>query len=140
MMANDWPSPSQEKPMSKSIMNDVADAKSAVPSISPEELIKVLGQDNVLVVDVRDAPELAGTGKVKGALNVSRGMLEFRADETTKFHDPLFSKDKMIVTYCSSGGRAALAAKALLDLGYRDVRRLGTISDWVDAGGETEQP
>jgi rhodanese-related sulfurtransferase len=126
--------------MSRSIMNDVADAKSAVPSISPEELRKVLGQDNVLVIDVRDAPELAATGKVKGALNVSRGMLEFRADETTKFYDPSFSKDKMIVTYCSSGGRAALAAKTLMELGYPDVRRLGTVADWVDAGGETDRP
>jgi rhodanese-related sulfurtransferase len=139
-MANGWPSPFQEMPMSNSIMNDVAVAKSAVPSISPEELSKILGQDNVLVVDVRDAPEVAATGKIKGAFNVSRGMLEFRADETTKFHDPAFSKDKTIVTYCSSGGRAALAAKALMDLGYRDVRRLGTISDWIDTGGEVEHP
>ena len=62
--------------MTKSIMDFVAEAKAMVPSISPEELKSILGQDKVLVVDVRDAPELTDTGKVQGALNVSRGMLK----------------------------------------------------------------
>ena len=70
--------------MTKSIMDFVAEAKAMVPSISPEELKSILGQDNVLVVDVRDAPELTDTGKVQGALNVSRGMLEFRADDAAE--------------------------------------------------------
>ena len=80
--------------MTKSIMDVVAEAKAMVPSISPEELKSILGQDKVLVVDVRDAPELTDTGKVQGALNVSRGMLEFRADETTPYHNEAFSRDK----------------------------------------------
>ena len=95
-----------------------------VPPISPEELKSILGQDKVLVVDVRDAPELTATGKVQGALNVSRGMLEFRADETTPYHDKSFTKDKTIVLYCTSGGRPALGGQALMELGYRDVRNL----------------
>ena len=97
--------------MSKSIMDVVAEAKTMVPSISPEELKSILGQDKVLVVDVRDAPELSAAGKVQGALNVSRGMLEFRADETTPYHDKLFSKDKTIILYCASGGRSALGGE-----------------------------
>jgi len=75
-------------------MDLVAEAKSVVPSISPEELKSILGQDKVLVVDVRDAPELADTGRVQGALNVSRGMLEFRADEATPYHNEAFSKER----------------------------------------------
>ena len=126
--------------MSKSIMDLVAEAKSVVPSISPEELKSILGQDNVLVVDVRDAPELTDTGKVQGALNVSRGMLEFRADETTPYHDKSFTKDKTIVLYCASGGRSALGGKALMELGYRDVRNLGAFKDWVEAGDAIEKP
>ena len=126
--------------MSKSIMEVVAEAKSMVPAISPEELKSILGQDKVLVVDVRDAPELTATGKVQGALNVSRGMLEFRADETTPYHDKSFTKDKTIVLYCASGGRSALGGKALMELGYRDVRNLGAFKDWVEAGGAIEKP
>ena len=121
-------------------MEVVAEAKTIVPSISPEELKSIMGQDNVLVVDVRDAPELTATGKVQGALNVSRGMLEFRADETTPYHDKSFTKDKTIVLYCASGGRSALGGKALMELGYRDVRNLGAFKDWVEAGGAIEKP
>jgi len=126
--------------MSKSIMDVVAEAKAIVPSISPEDLKGILGQDGVLIVDVRDAPELTDTGKVQGALNVSRGMLEFRADEATPYHNKAFAKDKTIVLYCASGGRSALAGKALMELGYQDVRNLGAFKDWVEAGGAVEKP
>ncbi len=125
--------------MARSIMEAVAEANALVPSISPEELKGILGQDKVLVVDVRDSPELTDTGKVPGALNVSRGMLEFRADETTPYHNEAFSKDKTIVLYCASGGRSALGGKALMELGYQDVRNLGAFKDWVEAGGATEK-
>lgn len=126
--------------MSKSIMDVVAEAKAIVPSISTGELKGILGQDRVLIVDVRDAPELTDTGKVQGALNVSRGMLEFRADEATPYHNKAFAKDKTIVLYCASGGRSALAGKALMELGYQDVRSLGAFKDWVEAGGAVEKP
>ncbi len=125
--------------MSKSIMDVVAEAKAMVPSISPEELKGILGQDKVLIVDVRDAPELTDTGKVQGALNVSRGMLEFRADEATPYHNKAFAKDKTIILYCASGGRSALGGKALMELGYQDVRNLGAFKDWVEAGGAIEE-
>lgn len=138
--ANIRPAKSEEVFMSKSIMDVVAEAKTMVPSISPEELKSIMEQDKVLVVDVRDAPELTATGKVQGALNVSRGMLEFRADETTPYHDKSFTKDKTIVLYCASGGRSALGGKALMELGYRDVRNLGAFKDWVEAGGAIKKP
>ena len=125
--------------MSRSIMEAVAEAKKMVPSISPEKLKNIMDKDNVLIVDVRDAPELADTGKVKGALNVSRGMLEFRADDSTPFHYKAFSKDKTVVLYCASGGRSALAGRALLELGYQNVLNLGAFQNWVNAGGAIEK-
>ncbi len=126
--------------MSKTIMELVAEAKAVVPAISRDEAAAMMDQDGVLIVDVRDDSEVAGTGKIKGALHASRGMLEFRADETTPYHNPLFSKDKTIILYCASGGRAALAGKALMDLGYSDVRNLGGFKDWVEGGGAVEGP
>ncbi len=124
--------------MSKSIMDQVAEAKAVVPDISPDEVKSLMGRDDVLIVDVRDDGEVASTGKVRGALHVSRGMLEFRADETTPYHNEAFSKDKTIILYCASGGRSALGGKALLDLGYNDVRNLGGFPTWVEAGGDVE--
>jgi len=125
--------------MPKSIMETVAEAKKLVPTISPQELKDILGRDDVLVVDVRDAPELADTGKISGALNVSRGMLEFCADEATPYHKDAFSKDKTIVLYCASGGRAALCGKALMELGYKNVKNLGAFKDWAEAGGAIDK-
>ncbi len=63
--------------MGKSIMEQVAEAKAIVPDISPDEVKALTGQEGVLIVDVRDDGEVASTGKVQGALHVSRGMLEF---------------------------------------------------------------
>jgi rhodanese-related sulfurtransferase len=126
--------------MSKSIMELVAAAKAVVPAIGPEQAAAIMGGDNVLVVDVRDDAEVAQSGKIAGALHVPRGMLEFRADAATPYHDPAFAKDKTIIVYCASGGRAALAGKALLDLGYGDVRNLGGFQDWAASGGAVERP
>ncbi len=125
--------------MSKSIMDLVAEAKALVPAISPDEAASMMDQENVLIVDVRDDAEVAASGKIKGALHVTRGMLEFRADETTPYHNEALSKDKTVILYCASGGRAALGGKALMDLGYRDVRNLGAFKDWVESGGATEE-
>ena len=125
--------------MSKSIMDLVAEAKAVVPEISPDEVKAMAGREDVAIVDVRDDGEVAATGKVQGALHVTRGMLEFRADETTPYHNEALTKDKTIILYCASGGRAALGGKALLDLGYKDVRNLGGFQGWVDAGGAVEK-
>ena len=121
-----------------SIMDAVAAAKREVPAITPEEAQKLHGRENVLFVDVRDANEVAQSGKVAGAVNVSRGMLEFRADETTPYHNPAFAKDKTLILYCASGGRSALAGKALKELGYKNVRNLGAFKDWAERGLPTE--
>lgn len=124
--------------MARSILEAVAEAQKLVPSISGEEASKMLNQDDVLFVDVRDSDEVAQSGKVAGALNVSRGMLEFRADENLPSHNKAFSKDKTIILYCGTGGRSALGGKALLDLGYKNVRNLGGFKDWADQGLPTE--
>jgi rhodanese-related sulfurtransferase len=123
--------------MARSIMEIVAAAKAEVPSISPKEAA-ALKEQGALFVDVRDAPELQTGGKIKGALNVSRGMLEFRADPKSPYHNAAFDPDKTVILYCASGGRSALSGKALRDLGYKDVRNLGAFKDWVESGGEIE--
>ena len=124
--------------MATSVKQKLAAANAAVPKISQAEAMKLIEQGEVLVVDVRDAPELAAAGKVKGAVHASRGMLEFRADPELPYHDPAFDPAKTVIVYCASGGRSALAGQALQELGYRDVRNLGGFKDWVEAGGAVE--
>ncbi len=126
--------------MATSLMEMLAAANAVVPRISPEQANDMIAKGNVLVVDVRDTPELEASGKVKGALHVSRGMLEFRADLDTPYHDKAFSRDKTIILYCASGGRSALGGKVLKDMGYAEVYNLGAFKDWVESGGEIERP
>jgi rhodanese-related sulfurtransferase len=92
----------------------------------------------VLVVDVRDPTEVQQTGKLKGALNVSRGMLEFRADPESPYYNPAFNKDKTILLHCASGGRSALAGKALQEMGYTKVFNIGGFKELAEAGIEAE--
>lgn len=122
--------------MSASIMEQVAAAKAAVPAITAEEAVD-LQRNGALIVDVRDHPELEA-GRVPGAKHVSRGMLEFRADPASPYHDQEFGAERTIVLYCASGGRSALAGRALQAMGYHDVRNLGAFKDWVDAGRSVE--
>jgi rhodanese-related sulfurtransferase len=117
----------------------VAAANAVVPKISPDEAKRLVAEKNALVVDVRDGTEVQASGKVKGAVNVSRGMLEFRADPDSPYHDKAFSKDRPVILYCASGGRSALSGKLLKDFGYGEVHNLGAFKDWAEGGGEVEK-
>jgi rhodanese-related sulfurtransferase len=125
--------------MSSSVKEMLAAANAAVPKISPAEARAMIEKGNTLVVDVRDAPEVEKSGKAAGAVNVSRGMLEFRADPDSPYHDKAFSKDKNVILYCASGGRSALAAKTLKEMGYDRVFNVGGFKDWVEGGGAVEK-
>ena len=126
--------------MATSLKQMMEAANAAVPKITPDKAREMIGKGNTLVVDVRDAPEVEKSGKIKGAVHVSRGMLEFRADPDSPYHDKNFARDKTVILYCASGGRSALAAKALKDLGYDQVYNVGSFKDWAEAGGEIDKP
>jgi rhodanese-related sulfurtransferase len=125
--------------MAKSAKDLVQAANAVVPRISPAQAQELIAKGNTLVVDVRDAPELEKTGKVAGAVHVPRGMLEFRADPESPYHDQNFAKDKTVIVYCASGGRSALSGQALKELGYEEVYNLGAFGDWADSGGAVDK-
>ena len=108
-------------------------ANAAVPKITQGQASDMIKRGNTLVVDVRDAPEVAASGMIVGAVNVSRGMLEFRADPESPYHDENFEKRKTVILYCVSGGRSALAGKLLKEMGYDDVYNVGGFKDWTGA-------
>ena len=118
-------------------MMDAANA--AVPRITPAQARDMVAQGNTLIVDVRDALEVEKSGKIAGAVNVSRGLLEFHADPDSPSHDKSFANDKNVIVYCGSGGRAALSGKVLKDMGYERVYNLGGFKDWVESGGAMEK-
>jgi rhodanese-related sulfurtransferase len=93
-----------------------------------------------VVVDVRDAAELRATGKVPGAVHISRGLLEFKADPESPTREPSLQQDRTVILYCGSGGRAALAGKTLKDFGYGRVLNMGGLKDWIEAGLPVEPP
>jgi rhodanese-related sulfurtransferase len=126
--------------MTTSLKQMLEAANAAVPKITPEQAREMIGRGNTLVVDVRDAPEVEKSGKIAGAVHVSRGMLEFRADPESPYHDKNFARDKTVILYCASGGRSALAGKLLKDLGYGQVYNAGAFKDWAENGGAVEKP
>ena len=123
----------------KTVQAMLAEADAAVPRISPEEAKGLLGRTDVLFLDVREPTEVAASGKVRGAVAVPRGLVEFRADPASPMHDAAFDRAKTVVAYCASGGRSALVGKTLKDMGYANVRNLGGFKGWLDAGGEIEK-
>jgi rhodanese-related sulfurtransferase len=129
-----------EEDMAKTVKDLLAEANTTVPKLSPAEAAEKIRSGDVMVVDVRDPHEVQQSGKIKGAVNVSRGMLEFRADPESQFHDPAFQKDKTVLLHCGSGGRAALAGKTLQDMGYTAVFNIGGFKDLAEAGIDTEPP
>ena len=126
--------------MSTSVKQLMDAANAVVPKITPAQAQEMIAKGKALVLDVRDAPELEKSGKVAGAVHHSRGMLEFRADPESPFFDKNFAKEKTIIVYCASGGRAALAGKVLKEMGYGQVYNLGAFKDWAENGGAIEKP
>ena len=125
--------------MPTSVKQMMEAANAAVPKITPAQAQEMIAKGNTLVVDVRDGTEVAASGKVAGAVHVQRGLLEFKADPDSPTHDKNFSRDKNVILYCASGGRSALAAKLLKDMGYEHVYNVGAFKDWAESGGAVEK-
>jgi len=121
--------------MPPTVKEMIAAADAQVPRITHERARELMAKEGALIVDVRDSAELQAGGKIKGALHIPRGSLEFKADDTTGYHDKNFSRDRPVILYCAAGSRAALAGKALKDMGYKHVFNLGGFKDWADSGG-----
>jgi rhodanese-related sulfurtransferase len=118
----------------------VAEANAAVGTLTVEEAKPLVGKDDVVFVDVREGAELAAQGKIPGAVHAARGHLEFYADPSAPFHKPELGSGKRLVLYCGSGGRSALAARTLKDMGIGNVvNMVGGFTAWQQQGGKIER-
>ena len=125
--------------MIKSSKDLVAAANAEVETLTVDEAKALVGRDDVVFVDVREAKELE-QGKVPGAVHAPRGLLEFYADPESPYHKAELGSGKRLVVYCASGGRSALAAKTLKDMGIGDVANLiGGFGGWKQGEGPVER-
>ncbi|TAN10666.1 MAG: rhodanese-like domain-containing protein [Burkholderiaceae bacterium] len=109
-------------------------AKSQIDNLTPDQVEAEMAAAGITLVDVRDAPELAD-GTIRGAVHASRGMLEFYADPASPYHKAELAPQNRVILYCASGGRSALAAQSLRELGYVNVAHLdGGFKSWKAAG------
>ena len=87
----------------KTAMGYLEEANQMVERLTAEDAIAKYGQDDVVIIDVRDGKAIEATGTIKGALRIPRGFIEFAADETTDFHNDALQKDKEILVVCAGG-------------------------------------
>lgn len=122
----------------------VTEALAEVPTISPAEASQMMKSNpDTLVIDVRDAADIAATGMIPGAVNISLGTLTYKADNQVppEWRDAnLANRSRQIITVCYSGEMGALAAKLLKDMGFTNVSALkgGTVA-WKAAGYPTTE-
>jgi rhodanese-related sulfurtransferase len=123
----------------KTVAHLVAEAKAQIEHLTPEEVVSELQRGNALLVDLREPAERVEHGVIRGAVHAPRGMLEFYADPTSAYYRPEFDPGRRTILYCASGGRSALAAAAMQQLGYSRVAHLnGGLKAWREAGLSVE--
>lgn len=109
----------------------LAEANAAIVSVSVQDLPYHLDETGALLVDVRETVEREREGAIPGSVHVPRGLLEFQADPESPAYRNELQPEREIILYCGTGGRSALAAKTLLDMGYSDVASLaGGYAAW----------
>jgi rhodanese-related sulfurtransferase len=125
--------------MVKKAWDMVDEAKAHIENLSPEQVKAEIEAGTATIVDIRDNRELYLKGKLPGALSAPRGMLEFWVDPASEYYRDAFRPDQRYILYCAGGGRSALAAKTMKDMGYEDVAHLEPgFSGWEAAGFEIE--
>ena len=104
----------------KSAKQLVSEASQQIETLTPDEAIKLAADENTVFVDLREPAEVE-KGSFPNAVHVPRGLLEFQIDPQSPSHNIQLAGKKKLVLYCGSGGRSALAAKTLKDMGVTNV-------------------
>jgi rhodanese-related sulfurtransferase len=105
------------------------DAKTSIKEISIDDVKKMIdNKETIVILDVRDKDEFE-TGYIPGAINLSRGMLEFKINTVVP------DKNATIIVYCGIDLRGPLATKTLNEMGYKNAVNIkGGLKDWKAAG------
>ena len=120
--------------MSMTAMDLVAEARQVIKEVDIDGA-KALMADQAIVLDVREPAE-AAQGHLAGAVNIPRGVLEFKVNE----HPATQDKNATYLVYCRTGGRSALACQNLQRMGFTNVSSLaGGFEGWAGAGNAVEK-
>lgn len=124
--------------MPKGAMDLVGEAKKNVENLTPEQVAAELARGDALLVDVRE-PQEREAAAIPGSIHAPRGMLEFYADPSQPYHKEGLEPNRRIILHCASGGRSALGAATLKEMGYTNVAHLeGGLKAWQEAGQPVE--
>jgi len=117
----------------------VAAARARIEEIETPDLIGMVGDPNVVIVDIRDIRERQRTGAIPGSYHAPRGMIEFWVDPDSPYHKDIFAQPgKRYVFHCASGWRSALTVATLQDMGFDAAHLKEGFSTWAAQGGPTE--
>lgn len=127
-------------PLTLSSAQMVARARSRISEIETDDLIARHGDDDLVIVDIRDPRERARTGYIPGSFHAPRGMIEFWVDPESPYHKDIFAQSgKTFVFHCASGWRSALTVETLLDMGFAAAHLKDGFTDWAQKGGPIER-
>ena len=125
--------------MAKTAAELVSEAKQRIENLTVDQTANEIERGDALLVDIREPNERAEQGAISGAVHAPRGMLEFWADPTSSYHRPEFDPNRRVILHCASGGRSALAADTLQQMGYTRVAHMdGGFNAWKAANRPVE--
>ena len=106
----------------KSSQTLISEALKEIKTISPTEALKLSNENNCNLIDIRDTVELEREGSIKNSFHISRGLLEFSVHPDSPYAQKVkLDPNKELVLFCAAGGRSALAAKTLKEMGFEKV-------------------
>ena len=109
----------------KSSQTLVAEALKEIKTIDTDQAFKMVEEKKCNLIDIRDVRELEREGRVESSNHIPRGMLEFWLDpESPYFKEGKLDQNKEMVLFCAGGLRSALAAKTLIDMGFKNVSHI----------------
>ena len=122
----------------KTLETLLIEANDLVKRLSYDESVDLISNTQTVIIDVREESEVYNLGLIKNAVHIPRGLIEFKLSPNSTNNPVLIEDNTNILVYCAGGYRSALAAKSLLDLGFKNVYNLGGFQEWVESGGEIQ--
>ena len=120
----------------KTLESLLVEANDQIKRLSYEEAVIKIQKSNHVIIDVREESEVAFSGLIKNAINIPRGVIEFKLKPDSLDNIIHIDSNTDILLYCAAGLRSALAAKALEDSGFKNVYNIGGYGEWVSNGGD----